>query len=186
MGSNVATFVTVKTFVQALRELIIEEQEAKLLGDSRRLSETPAFPYSRPTLPATKTVFNLVGCDNEFEKEFAAFLEDAPDVARFAKLPERFGFVIEYTDAATNLRYYEPDFVVVTDSSNYYLVETKGQMSEDVPHKNRAAELWCENATILTGVPWAFLIVRQSEYNRLHPDEFADLGVLQVQMAMGV
>ncbi|MCL4506468.1 MAG: DEAD/DEAH box helicase family protein [Chloroflexi bacterium] len=179
MSSNVANFVTVKTFVQALRELIIEEQEARLIGDSRHLSETPPFPYSRPTLAATKTVFNLVACDNEFEKEFARFLEGAPDVEKFAKLPERFGFVIEYTDAVTNLRYYEPDFVVATNSGNYYLVETKGQMSEDVPHKNRAAELWCENATILTGVPWAFLIVRQSEYNRLHPDEFADLSALR-------
>jgi type III restriction enzyme len=180
MSSNVASYITVKTFVQALRELIIEEQEARLLGESRRLSETPAFPYSRPTLPAAKTVFNLVACDNEFEKEFARFLEAAPDVARFAKLPERFGFVIEYTDAATNLRYYEPDFVVVTDSGDYYLVETKGQVSEEVPHKNRAAVLWCENATILTGVPWAFLIVRQSDYNRLRPDEFADLGALLI------
>lgn len=178
MSSNVANYVTVKTFVQALRELIIEEQEARLVGESRHLSETPAFPYSRPTLPATKTVFNLVACDNEFEKEFAGFLEDAPDVARFAKLPERFGFVIEYTDAATNLRYYEPDFVVVTDNGGFFLVETKGQVSEDVPHKNRAAELWCENATILTGVPWSFLIVRQSDYNRLRPDDFADLSVL--------
>ncbi len=186
MSSNVANYVTVKTFVQALRELIIEEQEARLIGESRSLSETPAFPYSRPTLPATKTVFNLVACDNDFEKEFASFLEGAPDVARFAKLPQRFGFVIEYTDAATNLRYYEPDFVVVTADGCYYLVETKGQVTEEVPHKNRAAGLWCENATILTGVPWAFVIVRQTDYKRLRPDEFADLSVLQSELPISI
>jgi type III restriction enzyme len=57
-------------------------------------------------------------------------------------------------------------------------VETKGQVSEDVPHKNRAAQLWCENATLLTGVPWEFLIVKQTDYYRLAPDQFIDLGVL--------
>lgn len=186
MGSNVANYVTVDVFVKALRAVIIEELQPQLLNEGRKLSETPPFPYSRPTLAAAKSVFNLVPCDNEFEKEFARFLEKAPDVQRFAKLPERFGFVIEYTDAATNLRYYEPDFVVVTSDGHYYLVETKGQVSEDVPHKNRAAQLWCENATFLTGTSWEFLIVRQADYNRLHPDEFADLSVLQAQTAMGI
>jgi hypothetical protein len=65
-------------------------------------------------------IFNLVPCDNEFEKEFAKFLEKSPDVERFAKLPQQFGFVIEYTDAAGNLRYYEPDFVAVLSSGDRY------------------------------------------------------------------
>src|SRR5208282_5182790 len=73
-----------------------------------------------------KCIFNLVPCDNEFEKEFARFLQKAPDVKRFAKLPERFGFVIEYMDGAGNLRYYEPDFVVLTGDGIHYIVETKG------------------------------------------------------------
>jgi hypothetical protein len=50
-------------------------------------------------------VYNLVPCGNEFEKAFAKFLEDVPDVDRFAKLPEQFGFAIEYTDSNNNLRY---------------------------------------------------------------------------------
>ena len=65
-------------------------------------------------------------CDNEFEKEFAQFLEKADDVSRFAKLPEQFGFAIEYTDNATNLRYYEPDFVVLTSDDTHYIVERNG------------------------------------------------------------
>ena len=70
-----------------------------------KLSETPPFSYSRPTLVATKTVYDLVPCGNEFEQAFAKFLEDALDVERFAKLPEQFGFAIEYTDTNNNLRY---------------------------------------------------------------------------------
>jgi type III restriction enzyme len=175
ISSNVAQYVTVKTFVQALRELIVEQLEPQLLREGRRLSDTPAFPYSRTTIEATKTVFNLVACDNEFERQFAAFLEGADDVVQFAKLPERFAFAIEYTDAASNLRYYEPDFVAVTRNWTHYLVETKGREDVDVAYKDRAAQIWCENATVLTGVTWGYVKVPQAEYNRLQADRFQDL-----------
>src|SRR5262249_12638095 len=114
ISSNVAQYVTVKTFVEALRKMVIAELEPELLHAGRPLSESPPFPWSRATLSADKCIFNLVPCDNEFEKEFAQFLQKAPDVQRFAKLPEQFGFAIEYTDSGGNLRYYEPDFVVLT------------------------------------------------------------------------
>ena len=67
------------------------------MSSGRKLSETEPFPYSRPTLEAKKTVFNLVTCANDLEKRFARFLEDASDVTAFAKIPEPFGFAIEYT-----------------------------------------------------------------------------------------
>lgn len=84
-------------------------------------------------------VFDLVACGNEFEHRFTQFLGAAPDVARFAKLPPLFGFSIQYIDSAANLRYYEPDFVVVLDDGSYHLVETKGREDIDVSHKDRAA-----------------------------------------------
>src|SRR5439155_19559580 len=122
ISSNVAQYVTVKTFVQELRQVVVEELQPQLLEPGRPLSQTPRFPWSRPTTPATKTVFHLVPCDNQFEKEFARFLEHADDVQRFAKLPEQFGFAIEYTDAIGNLRYYEPDFVAVTTHKIHHLI----------------------------------------------------------------
>jgi type III restriction enzyme len=178
ISSNVAQYVVVKTFVQELRKVVVEELTPELLDAGRPLSQTPAFPWSRPTLKATKCIFNLVPCDNQFEKEFAAFLEKSDDVLRFAKLPERFGFSIEYTDNMGNLRFYEPDFVVVTADETHYLIETKGLEDVNVANKDRAAHLWAENATALTGKPWAYLKVRQGEYNELQATLFADLAVL--------
>jgi type III restriction enzyme len=148
------------------------------LNAGRRLSETPKFPWSRPTVASAKCVFNLVPCDNKFEQEFAQLLRDADDVQRFAKLPEQFGFTIEYTDSPANLRYYEPDFVAVIVGGTHYLIETKGQEDVNVAHKDGAARLWCENATLLTGTPWEYLKVRQTEYASLQPTRFADLLVL--------
>lgn len=96
---------------------------------------------------------------------------------RFAKLPQQFGFVIEYTDAAGNLRYYQPDFVAVLTDGKRYIVETKGQEDVNVANKDRAAAIWCENASALTGDSWAYLKVKQSEYAKLQADTFADLSI---------
>jgi type III restriction enzyme len=88
------------------------------------------------------------------------------------------GFCIEYTDNMGNLRFYEPDFVAITEDGTHYLIETKGLEDVNVANKDRAAHLWAENATALSGKPWAYLKVRQGEYNDLQATLFADLGVL--------
>lgn len=177
--SNVAQHVTIKAFVALLREVVVEDLQPFLESEGQPLSTCEPFPWSRPTTTASKTVFNLVGADNQFEKTFAEFLQKAGDVNRFAKLPERFGFTIAYTDAAANLRYYEPDFVAVTDDGVHHLIETKGREDVDVAHKDRAAALWCENATLLTGMEWQYLKVPQKEFEKLHPDDFGDLIALE-------
>ncbi len=112
---------------------------------------------------------------NDFEYEFARFLENAKDVHAFSKLPQQFGFSIEYTDNNANLRYYYPDFVVKNELGEMWLVETKGQESLEVAFKDRAAQLWCENATKLTGERWRYVKVPQKEYVKLQPVEFWDL-----------
>jgi type III restriction enzyme len=175
ISTSVAQYVTVKTFATALRGLVVEELTPSLEGEGRKLSETPAFPFSRPTFEASKTVFNLVASDNDFERAFARFLQDANDVVSFAKLPIRFGFAIEYTDNATNLRYYEPDFVAIDTDGNHHLIETKGREDIDVAHKDRAALIWCENATLLTDTPWYYLKVPQPEWGKLQPVDLADV-----------
>jgi type III restriction enzyme len=182
ISSNVAQYVTVKTFVEALRKLVISELEPQLLHAGRPLSETAPFPWSRATLAADKSIFNLVPCDNEYEKEFAFFLQRASDVQRFAKLPEQFGFAIEYTDNVGNLRYYEPDFVVLTSDGIHYIAETKGLEDINVPNKDRAAQLWCENTTKLAGKPWAYVKVLQTAYKKLQPSLFGDLLVLKQKL----
>jgi type III restriction enzyme len=54
ISSNVAQYVTVKTFAEALRKLVISELEPQLLHAGRPLSETAPFPWSRATLAADK------------------------------------------------------------------------------------------------------------------------------------
>jgi len=183
ISTNVAQYVTVKTFVAALRELVVEQLQPQLISAGRKLSETVPFPWARPTLEGKKTVFNLAACGNQFELLFAKFLDDAKDVSAFAKLPDQFGFAIEYTDNAGNLRYYRPDFVAVLNGGEHYVVETKGREDLDVAHKDRAAQLWCENATMLTGTEWAYVKVPEAGFKQLQAVEFAYLKVFETKPA---
>lgn len=179
ISSNVARFVTVDLFVKALRAMVVEDQVPQLVA-ARRVSETPAFPYSRPhAFAAAKTVFNLAACDNAFEERFARFLQNATDVTSFAKLPPQFGFAIEYTDSAASLRYYEPDFVAILTDGSHRLIETKGREDPDVAHKDRAARLWCGNASQLTASQWGYVKVPQTGFEKLQPTSFADLLVFE-------
>ena len=167
-------YLTVLGFLRAIRPLTRQERAPVIVTPAQRLSQTEPFPWSRPTCPADKTVFNLVAADNDFEREFAQFLEAAPDVARFAKLPLRLGFKIQYIANTGNLRHYYPDFAAVDTDGGHYLLETKGLEESNVANKDRAARLWCVNATRLTGTEWRFVKVGQAGFNELAGRTLAD------------
>lgn len=183
MGTAVGHYVCVDVFKKALGSLAIEEQTPALLEPARMLSTCQPFPWSRPVWEGRKCVFNLVPCDNEFERDFAKFLDsdNGSDVRAFAKLPIAFGFAIEYTDGALNLKSYYPDFVAVDDSGTYWLLETKGQETTDVARKDAAALRWCENASKLAGSSWKYMKVPQKDFEALQPRRLADLAALQPQ-----
>jgi type III restriction enzyme len=175
MSSNVASYVVIKEFEKALREIVIEVKEPQLLSEKRLLSTTPAFPTSKKVLEAKKSVFNYTPCDNDFEYNFAKFLDKAEDVKTFAKLPEQFGFCVQYTDTLANIRNYYPDFITLTEDKTNWIIETKGREDVEVKLKDNAAINWCNSANKLTNEKWQYIKVPQKEFEQLHPDEFEEL-----------
>jgi len=175
ISSNIASYVVIKEFEKALREIVIEQKEPQLLSASRLLSTTPPFPTSKKVLEAKKTVFNYTPCDNDFEYNFAKFLEKADDIKAFAKLPEQFGFCVQYTDTLANIRNYYPDFIAIADDKTNWIIETKGREDVEVKLKDNAAINWCNTATQLTGEQWQYIKVPQKEFEQLHPDNFEEL-----------
>lgn len=179
MSRPAVGYVTIKAFTAALRARIVEPLIPELLTDARMLSTTPPFPFSNPSvLSARRCVLNYAPCSNDYERDFGQFLDNADDVTAWCKLPDPFGFAIEYTDQAANLRYYYPDFVAVTADGTHWLAETKGAEMVEVPYKDRAATLWCENATALTGTLWRYLKIPQIAFKQLQPADFADLTMI--------
>jgi type III restriction enzyme len=178
MATPVASYVCTEEFKKVLRKLSIAEQDPQLVGPPRALASCQPFPWSRKVLEATKTVFNMTPCDNDFERAFARFLDDAEDVKAFAKLPQPFGFSIDYLDAGMNLRSYYPDFIAVDSDGARWLIETKGMESAEVSQKDAAAANWCENATNLTEDAWHYLKVPQKGFEVLQPRLLCDLAAL--------
>lgn len=166
--------LTAKVFLDALREKLIRPQEPKVLNVGRLLSGLDPFPWSQAAPVCAKTVFSKVPCDNKFEDRFARFLDNAPDVVRFAKLPQQFGFTIPYTDSRGNLRHYYPDFVAVDQHGTHHLIETKGRVDVEVQHKDRSAITWAERATELTGTDWRYVKVTQKPFEKLAPSTLED------------
>ncbi len=175
LANPVVGYFTVQGFNGAIRPLLRQEIRPVITDPAIRLLDTQPFPWSRPTYDATKSVFNLVAADNQFEAEFARILEAAPDVVRFAKLPMALGFKIQYIANTGNLRNYYPDFVAVDADGRHYLIETKGQEDTNVANKDRAASHWCRNATALTGVSWQYLKVAQIELGNFEGRTLADI-----------
>lgn len=123
-----------------------------------------------------KTIFNLLPCDNEFEEEFARFLNASDEVLAFANLGNLPGRLsIEHLDREANLRQYEPDFVARDANGTHWLIEIKGREDIDVARKNERASQWCEDVTLLTGKPWKFVMVPQKEFIPFKPGSFAEL-----------
>lgn len=185
LAQRLVQVVTMKVFLDALRPHLVQPQQPILEHAGRALGELRPFPWSQQAPICRKTVFNKVPCDNLFEEEFALFLDHADDITRFGKLPMPFGFTIPYTDVAGNLRHYYPDFVAVDNAGVHYLIETKGREDRGVQNKDRAAQLWAESATSLTGQEWAYVKVRQTEFRHLQATNFAEcviIGKMQTQL----
>ncbi|MFI5274563.1 MAG: DEAD/DEAH box helicase family protein, partial [Ktedonobacterales bacterium] len=177
MSRPPVAYVVKKLFTNALRNKIVEELEPALLSAPRRLSETLPFPFSRSTnaVEGRKCVLNYAPCSNDFESQFARFLDGAGDIVAWCKVPDSFKFSIEYTDHTANLRYYYPDFIAVDADGIHWIVETKGAETVEVAYKDRAARLWCENATQLTDTAWEYIKVPQKDFYEAQPGTFGDI-----------
>jgi len=174
ISRRVCRYVTKQAFMELLKDKLVLPQTPLLEHAGRPLGKMRPFPWSQSAPVCRKTVFNKVPCDNQFEQDFARFLDSAVDVTRFSKLPMNFGFTIPYTDVAGNLRHYYPDFVVVSDDGGHWLVETKGREDTDVANKDRAALIWSDAATALAGQRWGYVKVMQTAFERLQPTEFGE------------
>ena len=175
MNADFTGKIATRIFESFLRTKIVEPKTPEIIAEPRWLSATPPFVTSKTPFAAKKTVFNYTVCDNDYELAFAKFLDAAPDVAAFAKLPMEFDFAISYTDTATNIRHYFPDFLVKRDDGSQWIVETKGLEDVNVARKDEAAQDWCAAAAELTGAAWEYLKALQTDFESFRPETFAEL-----------
>jgi type III restriction enzyme len=143
-----------------------------------------AWSY-RPYLASAKSIFTkTVGEPRSggFELRFAAFLEEAADVAAFAKNYFAVGFKLDCVRANGDLSNYTPDFIVRTGDAAIWIVETKGRAELDVPQKMERLKQWCADATAAEaagggspGQRYDFVFVDQNGFEKHAPKTLAAL-----------
>lgn len=140
----------------------VKQKKIKIQGKPIKLSETRKFTWRRKRLRCNKTIFNFVAVYNDFEAEFAEFLDKANDIESFAALADI--FKIDYLTSKGAIRYYFPDFVAVQKKGKkniYWILETKGREYPELENKNKAIERWCKSITDQTKKQWKYLLVKQ-------------------------
>jgi len=155
----------IRLFVETFKDMTFIEREPEK-GDFIKLRDTRPFVWSKMVYPANRCIFNYVPCDNDFEVDFAKFLDKAEDVEAFSKIVPKIGFFVEYRDSDGNLRMYYPDFVVSTKENGHLIIETKGRVDIEVEHKDKRMKLWCEDATKLSKSKWSFKRIDQEDFDK--------------------
>ena len=174
--------------------VITVEREVEFRDGARRLSETRPFHWRRnlPLMEAQKTVFNLVATYNDFERQFAKFLDAAEDVRRFSALAATeqgsagVVFRVDYLKTSGAIGFYYPDWIVVQqteDGDVHWILETKGRVWEGTDRKDRAMRRWCERARAATGARWRYRRVDQPEFEAFAPTQ-RTLGGLLVEISL--
>jgi type III restriction enzyme len=163
----------VNIFVENLRNLSYTEREPSKY-DFFKLSNTQPFVWTKKVYQSDKCIFNYVPCDNDFEVNFSKFLNTAEDVDAYCKIVPKVGFFVEYRDSRGNLRNYHPDFVAGVKGT-YYVLETKGEVDEDVKYKDERIKIWCEDASRVTGTAWKFARINQQDFEKYHFNNLSDL-----------
>jgi type III restriction enzyme len=170
-------------FKAAINALTVKDSGSSRIEDTIRLRNTRPFRMqNREYLPAKKSIFNKMvpeATGGGFELKFGKFLDEAPDVASFAKNYLAVGFKIDYVRATGELSNYVPDFLVKTPDGVVWIIETKGREELDLPQKMARLRQWCGEATDASqaegGPKYRFVYVDQGGFERHPPTSFAAL-----------
>ncbi|MBN2373372.1 DEAD/DEAH box helicase family protein [bacterium] len=181
-----------KYLARKIGELTSEKRPIEIKEKDFRLSDTTPFSWRRnlPLIACSKTIFNLAATYNDFEKSFAAFLEGAGDITRFASLgntEQESGtrFKVDYLKPSGAIGFYYPDWVAVQETDVgevHWIIETKGRVWEGTLAKDEAIAYWCKKVGEQTGIRWRYVRINQADFERKQWESFGELGDFAMKM----
>lgn len=170
------TRTILETFKAAVNALTVRDQGTTVIEDTIKLSKTrPFIVNDQAYLVPKKSIFNKVVGANDFELEFAAFLDDC-DIIAFVKNSQSTSFKIEYQTATGGIANYYPDFIVKETERDVWVIETKGREDLEDPHKWERLRQWCADASARDSARrYRPLFVRQEQWEQYRPKTFREL-----------
>ena len=165
-----------KYLAREIAKATIEHKDIQFVENKYCLSQTKPFSWRRnlPPLKSKKTIFNYVATYNNYEREFAEYLDRASDVLRFAALgtTEQGGsgtsFRVNYLKPSGAIGFYYPDWAVVQEFGGgeiNWIVETKGRIWEDTDAKDVAIKKWCRQINLIGSEKWRYIRVNQKDFD---------------------
>ena len=167
-------------FIPLIRSRTVKTEKRRAQGSVVQLHNWKPYQATlserKPVLQADDTLFNLVPCDQSLEVAMTSFLDNAQDIAAFAKNAGPQALRMDYLTADQRLAFYTPDFFVRMSDGTYSLVETKGRQDSNVPQKAAAAIEWCKAACKgKNSENWQYVFIPQNVMERLSSNRFTDL-----------
>ena len=177
LSELVATKTIIETFKKGINDLTVRDKGDAEIRDTIKLRNVrPLVAKDQEYLVPKKSVFNKVIGDSHFELEFAAFLENCPDVVSFAKNYLAVHFKLDYVNADGDISNYYPDFFVKLSDNRIVIIETKGQEDLDVSQKMMRLKLWCEDVNrVQSDVEYGFVFVDEESFRKYQPKTFRQL-----------
>lgn len=167
----------VETFKKKINELTVLDKGSAEIRDYIKLKQTRPFVVKEQGyLIPQKSIFNKIIGDSHLELQFASFLEKCSDVLSYVKNYLAVHFNIDYVNADGYISNYYPDFLVKTDPSTIYVVETKGLEDLDVPLKMARLKEWCNDINnAQKKFHYDYVFVDEEDFNKYKPDSFSGL-----------
>lgn len=166
------------TFTPLILKKTIKKKDRRRISRGMRLSTWKPYQATstenRPAVAAERTLFNLVPCENEFERAFTDFCDYAEDVSAFAKNAGPQKLMMDYLRPDGHRAFYVPDFFVREKDGACYLCELKGKEDVLVPLKARAAGEWCKVAS-KARYPWRYLYIPYHLFQQSAPNSIEEL-----------
>ena len=177
LSETQATMAIVETFKREINKLtVVDKGEAEVRNYIKVSQVRPFTAKDQSYLVPRKSLFNKIIGDSQLELDFAAFLENCPDIVSYTKNYMAVGFKIDYQDAEGNLTNFIPDFVIKKSSRERFFVETKGLEDKDVPLKMERLKRWCEDINGKNlGFTFDFVFVDEDGFRKYKPKTFGDL-----------
>ncbi len=140
-----------EAFRNAINKKTLQETIPCEIVDSKKVSQVrPFIVKHQDFMIPKKSVFNKILSDRSgLELDFARFLEGCPDVVAYAKNYRQINFKLDYVNAEGNIAQYYPDFFVRCTNGKIYIVETKGEVDENVPLKRERLMQWTQDINTL-------------------------------------
>jgi len=158
-----------ETFRDAISKLTITDAGSAEVRRHIKLRDVKpsVFKYQTHFYPS-KSVFNIVVGDSDFEIQFASFLDSCEDIISFAKNIQSTYFKIEYQAEDGNIKNYYPDFIVKMDAKTIFIIETKGREDLDDIRKVDRLKLWCEdvNNSKTEKIKYIPLYIKEENWNK--------------------